>query len=75
MREGNCSPSGSTALTVVEPQTRAPRPHRAAAPQAAFVAHLIASAEHVPQFCDKRRVEPQEADAAYQDAIKMFRAQ
>jgi hypothetical protein len=72
MREGNCSPSGSTALTVVEPQVDAVRPHRAAAPQAAFVAHLIASANKVPQFCDKRRVEPQEAEAVYQDAIKRF---
>ena len=74
MREGNCSPSESTALTVVEPQTRAPHPHRAAAPQAPFVAHLIASANKVPQFCDKRRVEPQEAEAAYRDAIRRFRA-
>jgi hypothetical protein len=74
MREGNCSPSGSTALTVVEPRPDATRSHRTAAPQAAFLAHLIASAGHIPQFCDKRRVEPQEAEAAYRDAIKRFGA-
>jgi hypothetical protein len=74
MREGNCSPSGSTALTVVEPQIRAPRPHRVTYNDAAFITHLIAMAEQVPQMREKCRAAPLEAETVYQDAIKRFRA-
>ena len=75
MLEANDSPSESRALVVLEPDCVEPRSHRCAPLQATFLAHLIASAEKLPQFCDKRRAGPQEADAAYQDAIKRFIAQ
>lgn len=74
MREVNCSPSESTALTVVEPQAGARRPFRPIGPQAAFLAQMIASARHVPQFCDKRRADPFEAEAAYRDVIARLAA-
>ena len=75
MPEGNCSPSAneSRALVVLEPASDAPHPHRVVHPQAQFLAHLIACAEHVPQLCEKRRAAPQEAEAAYQDVIKRLR--
>jgi len=75
MREGNCSPSGCTALVVTEPRIDAQRIHRTIAPQAPFLAHLIASANKVPQFCDKRRAEPQEAEAAYRNVMARLRPQ
>lgn len=75
MLEGNRSPSESRELVVLEPECGSVRPRRATPPQAAFLAHLIASAEKVPQFCDKRRAMPREADAAYHDVIARLRAQ
>ena len=72
MPEGNCSPSESEsrALVVLEPVNGALRPRCAAPPQAAFLAQLIASTEQFPQFSDKRRAAPQEADVAYRNVIE-----
>jgi hypothetical protein len=75
MLEGNRSPSESRDLVVLEPDAGAGRPRRATPPQAAFLAQLIASAGKVPQFSDKRRAMPREADAAYHDVIARIRAQ
>ena len=72
MLEGNCSPSESRDLVVLDPERETPQPRRAAAPQAPFLAQLIASAEKLPQFADKRRAEPQEAEAAYREAMARF---
>ena len=72
MLEGNCSPSESRELVVLDPERETPQPRRSSAPQASFLAQLIASAEKLPQFSDKRRAVPQEADAAYREAIARF---
>lgn len=74
MLEGNCSPSESRALVCVEPETAAPHTHRVPRSDAAFIAHLIAMVEQVPQTREKCRAEPQDADAVYQDAIRRFSA-
>jgi predicted O-linked N-acetylglucosamine transferase (SPINDLY family) len=74
MLEGNCSPSECRALVPLETEGAEPHSHRAAPMQAAFLAHLIASTEKVPQFCGRRRAGPEEAEAAYQEAIARFSA-
>jgi hypothetical protein len=74
MLEGNCSPSESRELTVLEPESDAPRLVRATAPQACFLAQLIASAEKLPQYSQKRRAVPQEVEAAYREAMARFAA-
>jgi hypothetical protein len=77
MREGICSPSAneSRALVVLEPVNDVQRPRCAAPPRASFLAQLIASAEKFPQYSDKRRAVPQEADAAYRDTMELLRIQ
>ena len=74
MLEGNCSPSESRELVVLEPERDAPHPRRTTAPQASFLAQLIASTEKLPQFSEKRRAVPQEAEAAYREAMARFAA-
>ncbi len=74
MLEGNHSPSECRALVAIEPEIVAPPPHRVMHSDAAFIAHLIAMAEQVPQMREKCRAAPLEADTVYQDAIKRFRA-
>ena len=71
MLEGNCSPSDH-ALVCLEPEIAAPPPRPTARPDAAFLTHLIAMAEQVPQLREKRRAAPEEAAAAY--AATMARA-
>ena len=74
MLEGTCSPSESRALVCIEPELVAPRTHRVTHCDSTFLAHLIAMAEQVPQMRERRRAEPQEVDAVYQDAIRRFAA-
>ncbi len=74
MLEGNCSPSESRALVCIEPEFVVRRPHRVTHCDSTFLTHLIAMAEQVPQMRERRRAEPHEADAVYQDAIKRFSA-
>lgn len=40
-------------------------------PDAAFLAHLIATKEHVPQTRERRRIEPQTAIAIYGAAVAL----
>ena len=75
MLEGNCSPSESRALVCVEPESVAPHPHRVVHREPAFLTHLIAMAEQVPQMRERRRAEPAEAAAAYQSSLERFSAQ
>ena len=75
MLEGNDSPSESRALVLLEPKLIAPHPHRASRCDVAFLAHLIAMAEQVPQIRERCRAEPHDAAAAYQSAIDRFSVQ
>jgi hypothetical protein len=72
MLEGNDSPSENRALVFLEPEILPPLPRRMPRRDAAFIAHLIAMAEQVPQLRERCRAEPEEAAAAYRDAIKRF---
>jgi hypothetical protein len=74
MPEGNRSPSECRDLVAIEPEI-VPPPHFRPRCNSAFVAHLIAMAEQVPQLREKRRAEPQEANAAYADALRRFSVQ
>jgi hypothetical protein len=40
--------------------------------EAEFLAHLIATKDHAPQTCARRRAEPAEAIAAYSAAVSLF---
>lgn len=75
MPEGNRSPSECRDLVAIEPQTMPPPPRVRQRCDSAFVAHLIAMAEQVPQLRDKRRAEPDEANAAYAAALRRFSVQ
>ena len=75
MLEGNNSPSDSRALVLLEPEIIAPHPHRVSRCDAAFLTHLIAMAEQVPQLRERCRAEPQDAAAAYQAALDQFNVQ
>jgi hypothetical protein len=55
------------ALVVIEPvetPEKTPTSYR----EAEFLAHLIATKEHAPQTCERRRADPAEAIAAYSAA-------
>jgi hypothetical protein len=57
----------SHALVVLAPAEipeKAPTSYR----KAEFLAHLIATKEHLPQTCERRRADPAEAIAAYSTA-------
>ena len=56
--------SESRALIPLQPIERSDTPLRAR-PQAAFLAHLIATKEQAPQTRERRRAEPQDAMALY----------
>jgi hypothetical protein len=75
MLEGNDSPSENRAMVVLEPEVIAPHPHRTSRCDAAFLAHLIAMAEQVPQMRERCRAEPSEAAAAYQASNTRFSVQ
>ena len=56
----------TTALIAISPQTRnQPATRASGRSNAAFVAHLIATAAQLPQTRARRRAEPDEANAAY----------
>ncbi len=65
-------PSASRALVAVETPA-SPAPRRPAR-DAAFLAHLIATARQLPQTRERRCAEPAEAIAAYRAAIAKARA-
>ena len=71
----NDSPSESRALIPLAPTGGATPAPRAVPRQAAFLAHLIATARQVPQTRERRRAEPAEVIAAYTDAIAKLHAQ
>jgi hypothetical protein len=73
MLEGIDSPSEERALVALEPEVIAPQPQHRVRCDAAFLTHLIATAEQVPQLRERRRAEPHEAAAAYHDAITRLR--
>jgi hypothetical protein len=51
-------------LAPAEPSDMPPASYR----EAEFLAHLIATKDHVPQTCERRRADPAEAIAAYSAA-------
>jgi hypothetical protein len=57
-------------LVPVQPVEPASRHFAQPRPQAAFLAHLLAVAQHAPQTQEKRRAEPQEAVNRYMAAGK-----
>lgn len=71
MSEGHDLPSSeSRALTVIASgRANDNRHHVQTRRVAAFVTQLIANARHIPQTCEKRRAEPDEAIAAYRAAM------
>jgi hypothetical protein len=75
MLEGIDSPSESRALIALEPELIAPQPQHRPRCDAAFLTHLIATAEHVPQLREKCRAEPHEAAAIYQAAVERLNPQ
>ena len=60
----------SRALVVTSPVT--PPSKQSSHRQATFLAHLIATKEHAPQTCERRRAEPSEAHAAYRRAAALI---
>jgi hypothetical protein len=74
MAEAIDSPSSSRALVVCghndnEPMARGPSRHGAG-----FLTHLIATKWRLPQACERRRAEPDEAIAAYKATIARLQA-
>jgi hypothetical protein len=64
-------PSPRRDLVAMAPVQPASSPHLARPrPQAAFLAHLLAVAQHAPQTQEKRRAEPKEALNRYAAAGK-----
>jgi hypothetical protein len=63
-RESKTQTSESRALVPVEPIAEADTPLWGR-PRAAYLAHLIATKEKLPQTCERRRAEPAVAIAAY----------
>jgi hypothetical protein len=77
--EAEAETSACRALVAVSPvkPRETLRQAPAARASAAFLAHLIATAEGLPQTREKRRLEPQEAVRLYgaaQDAVQLRRA-
>jgi hypothetical protein len=70
--------SACRALVAVSPvKPREPMLRAPARSSAAFIAHLIATAEGLPQTREKRRLDPQEASRLYgaaQGAVQLRRA-
>jgi hypothetical protein len=70
MSAGHHLPSSGRALVPTASPPQSTAPHPPARRVAAFVAHLIATARHAPQTCERRRAEPAEVIAAYRAAVK-----
>ena len=69
MLAGENLPSEGRALVPVESQASPASCHPPTRRVAAFLAHLIATARHLPQTRERRCAEPAEAIAAYQATI------
>jgi hypothetical protein len=69
MSAGQNLPSEGRALVPVAPQPSAAAPHATTGHASAFLAHLIATANRLPQARERRCAEPAEVIAAYRDAI------
>jgi hypothetical protein len=74
MLAANDSPSSGRALVTVERQARAAHPHRAIQRVSNFLTHLIATARHVPQTCERRRADPAEVIAAYRATVERLQS-
>lgn len=65
------TPAMGTALVKAEPEasdrSALPQPQRPSAP---FLAHLIATKRDFPQTRERRRAEPREATAAYENMLE-----
>lgn len=65
------NPAVGTALVKVEPEnadrSTLPQPQRPSVP---FLAHLIATKRDFPQTRERRRAEPREATAAYENVLE-----
>ncbi|QUS38282.1 hypothetical protein RPMA_05065 [Tardiphaga alba] len=69
------APQTSQALTPTEPVARTiPASLRSVRPDASFIAHLIATAEQVPQTRNLRRAEIVDVEAAYRKAAGVYAA-
>ena len=64
------SPSSSRALVRLVPDTHESHPHRAIQRVSTFLTHLIATARHLPQTCERRRADPADVIAAYRATVK-----
>jgi hypothetical protein len=69
MSAGHHLPSSGRALVPTASPPQSTPAHPPTRRVAAFVAHLIATARHVPQTCERRRAEPAEVIAAYRAAL------
>jgi hypothetical protein len=71
--EKNADVVDTVALTRTEPvQRSAPVSSRTARPDAAFIAHLIATAEQAPQTRTLRRADVADVEAAYRSVANMY---
>jgi hypothetical protein len=59
---------GALVPVVAAPKRPEPMTYRLTRPDASFVTHLIATAQHSPQTRILRRAEPQHVQAAYRSA-------
>jgi len=74
MLAANDSPSSGRALVPVERQARDAHPHRAIQRVSNFLTHLIATARHVPQTCERRRADPAEVIDAYRATVERLQS-
>ncbi|HEX7789601.1 MAG TPA: hypothetical protein VF467_03635 [Afipia sp.] len=64
------APAESRALVSLSPVNRSADAPRITRPNASFVAHLIATAEHCPQIRVRRQAAPQDALAVYGSVLR-----
>ena len=65
------APAGESRALVALMPAAAPHKPSESHRQAAFLAHLIATKDQLPQTRERRRAEPAEAIAAYQASAKL----
>jgi hypothetical protein len=75
MSAGHHLPSSGRALVPLATPPEPSPPHPPTRRVAAFLAHLIATARHAPQTCERRRAEPSEVIAAYRAALEKTHSQ
>jgi hypothetical protein len=68
-------PTGTALVAMAPAPQHAPVSSRMSRPDPSFVAHLIATAEQVPQTRRLRRAAPEEALSAYAAHLQLFSAQ